>query len=158
MFELFFLVVRRMHAKHQGTLHCRNSNGKFQVRSLQDNIYVASGRTIYIYQDKAPYGLLGSKNLDWLRGRPTNDLELAACPVHKCLYIGDLVKSCVWRMSPANGHQLEKWLSESVWRLSVTSDGKVLVLDNDSRHLQLKIYTSDAELESTVPLRGDSFM
>ena len=123
---------------------------------MQDNIYVASGREIYIFEDKAPYRLLDIKNLGLPRSQ--NPLELAACPVHKCLYIGDLGNSCVRKMSPANGHQLEMWLNKWVWRLSVTSDGKVLVLDNDLTHPQLRIYTSGAELESSVPLRGDSYL
>lgn len=61
-------------------------------------------------------------------------------------------------MNSADDHQVAKWLSEPVPKLSVSSDGKILVLDNHRTHPKIKIYTPDAELEGTVPMLGHPYM
>lgn len=145
-----------MSPKLQGNLLCRFSE-VFQVCSLQDKIYVLSKRTmIRIYEDKAPYGLLESRNIP-RPPRVLHQLELVACPVHKCLYIADLPGKCVWKMNPADDHQPTRWLPEPVSKLSVSSEGKVLVLDDgDPTRPKLRIYTHEAKLEMDIPMPGGS--
>src|SRR6218665_1691440 len=135
--------------------------GKFAISCLQDKIYAASdSKTIHIYDNNAPYRELEHKiNLPQSENVMSNSLELAACQVHKCLYIVDRDENCIWKMIPENDYVLIKWLSPAFMKLSVSSDGKIFLMDDTDRtHPQLRIYTSDAKLESTIPMRGDSYI
>src|SRR6218665_409544 len=151
-----------MSAKFQGFLLCpfgSDSFGKFAVCSLQDKIYATSDRsTIYVYENKPPFTELEDQ-ISLPKSRMRSPLELAACQVHKCLYIVDRAENCIWKMIPAGNYELKNWLSVPLPKVSVSSDGKVYLIDNNDRtHPQLRIYTSDAELESSVPMRGDSYV
>jgi hypothetical protein len=76
---------------------------------------------IRVYMSEPSVTELPSIHINGLK-YPTS---IAACSINSCLYVADL-DSCVWRLR-ADG-KIDKWLETNVMSVSVTSDGRVVIL------------------------------
>lgn len=141
-----------MSAKLRGSLHVKSDQSLSGVTSLRDKIYIAIGSKVIIYEAEAPYRRL-EKTIKVPGIRMIDSVEVVSCTVNNCLYINDPDTDAIWKVNPANDHELTKWLSNlNDIKVSTSSRGEVFVLDTNHSCPTVSIYTEDAVLQRSVPL------
>jgi len=130
------------------------------VTQLQDRICIVCDHsdTVRVYDVHTFRRLNG---ISTNKHKTLHAVDVAACDVSNYIYVSDRHNHCVWRLSE-DGHRVDKWLklTRSSGTLSVTSDGRLLILRYNPPRFDLfgeessslDIYGPDAGLLNTVPL------
>lgn len=144
-----------MSVKLHGSLHIKSDRAPSEVTSLGDIIYITIGSKIFLYEAGTPYQQL-DKTIKLPGKRMIDSVEVSVCTVNECLYINDPDKDVIWKVNPGNDYQLTKWLSmpnpKEIY-VSTSSRGEVFVLDRDHFRPTIDVYTPEAALHRSVPIR-----
>src|SRR6218665_1235339 len=105
------------------------------------------------FNDRYPFRLQTEIKAEEINGQS----DIGSSENENCLYVSEFVERCVWKITRETDdtHKIIKWLTTDYkpWRLSVSRDGELLLINDLSPHLM--IYGSDAELIRSIPLPGD---
>lgn len=123
----------------------------YGVTKLQNLIYVLcyNPNSIMVSEDKAPFTL---REIETQQIR--SPYNIVASHPWNCLFVIDIGNHCIWKIS-ADNETISLWISDlvHVTAMSVTSDGRVLIInqDDESSH-SLEVYGPDAELTDRIYL------
>lgn len=98
-----------------------------------------------VSEDKPPFALREIQTQQF-----RNPFNIVASHPWNCLFVIDIGNHCIWKVSAAN-YTISLWLSdlEHVTALSVTNDGRVLIINQDEN---LEIYEHNAQLTDSIHL------
>ena len=118
-----------------------------KIYTLQDG-----PKSLHVYGDREPFALQKSIQINEVQ----DPEDLAYSNSSNCLYITDKGEQCIWKIDLRND-QVTKWLRQisQPYRLSVSTEGHVLILKESNSFWYIEIYRSDAVLQRRLQLPNE---